>query len=206
MSEFQVISARANSMSRRKLLFGIAVNDADYVVCHQQDGEPSTCPFYKVWMSMLVRCYSVERLRRRPSYSDCAVCDEWLRFSKFREWMAKQDWKEKHLDKDILIQDNKIYSPASCCFVDSQVNTLLNTHAAARGQHMIGVCWDKSRSKFKASFSVFGKNKHIGLYNNETEAHQAYCKAKYEHIAAVAQQQTDARIKNALLSYKIKEK
>jgi len=40
--------------------------------------------------------------------------------------MERQDWEGKHLDKDILIPGNKIYSPDRCIFVSSLINLLID--------------------------------------------------------------------------------
>jgi len=40
-----------------------------------------------------------------------------------------------------------------------------------------GVCWDKSKSKWKSSIHINSKDKHLGYFPNELEAHQAYQKA-----------------------------
>jgi len=37
-----------------------------------------------------------------------------------------------------------------------------------------GVCWDKSRSKWKASAFISGRNQHIGSFTDELEAAKAY--------------------------------
>lgn len=74
---------------------------------------------------MKQRCYSALFHQRRPSYIGCVVCDEWLVFENFYYWVVNQDWKGKHLDKDILIPNNKIYSPDTCVFVSPKLNRLL---------------------------------------------------------------------------------
>jgi len=40
-----------------------------------------------------------------------------------------------------------------------------------------GVCWDKSRNKWKSSIHIKGKSKHLGRFNTEIEAHESYKKA-----------------------------
>lgn len=43
-----------------------------------------------------------------------------------------------------------------------------------------GVCFDKYSNKFKATIGFNGKNKHLGNFSNEYEAHLAYQKALKE--------------------------
>lgn len=133
-----------------RLVCGVGINDADYVVQPTVMGKQISCPYYQVWHSMLKRCYSVKRLTTFPSYVGCSVSEEWLIFSNFKAWMETQDWLGKHLDKDILYIGNKVYSEQTCVFVEDRVNYLLTDSAASRGNYMIGVNWHKATQKFVA--------------------------------------------------------
>lgn len=77
---------------------------------------------YKKWYMMLYRCYDPLQLNRRPSYQNVFVCDAWLNFQNFAAWFELNNTKGKHLDKDILIDGNKIYSPETCLFVTQTEN------------------------------------------------------------------------------------
>jgi hypothetical protein len=41
----------------------------------------------------------------------------------------------------------------------------------------VGVCWKKSKNKFEVQIKVDGKNKYLGLFTDEYEAHLVYQKA-----------------------------
>ena len=131
-------------------------------------------------------------------YQDCSVCPEWRYFMDFRAWMMMQDWKGKQLDKDLLVPGNKIYSPDTCIFVTSQLNTLLNNRRNDRGEWPLGVSWHKQHKKFRATCGINGKSKHLGYFDTSEEASHAYIKAKYSHILNIASQQSDKRIANGL--------
>lgn len=80
-------------MSKKRYVYGIAYNDADYSVYKREyvDGKIKiiwTCPFYRKWKNMLKRCYSKKELEKHPTYLECLVCSEWLTFSNFKRWMA----------------------------------------------------------------------------------------------------------------------
>lgn len=81
---------------------------------------------YKVWSSMITRCYSKKYHKRQPTYKDCEVCKEWLCFENFEKWFNENYYEIKNekvcLDKDILVKNNKIYSPNTCCFVPQAIN------------------------------------------------------------------------------------
>lgn len=182
----------------RKLVCGIGTNDANYVVQPSEGGKRTCCPFYLTWRSMLTRCYSKRYHRLRPTYRGCKVCKEWRTFSNFKIWMETQDWEEKQLDKDIL-GNGKWYSPETCCFIESWLNLLFVDHKSARGQYPIGVCWYKTRNKFRAHLRVHGKLTHIDYYDDAEEAYRAYCKAKLEYVQATIKDYPDQRIKQAVL-------
>lgn len=124
-----------NGMRKRnKLVHGVGVNDANYPVVNYSStnkitGKPTQtiCIFYNTWKAMLERCYSESLKRRRPSYIGCTVCEEWLLFSNFKVWMETQDWKGNQLDKDLLIEHNKVYSPETCLFLSREVNSFLTS-------------------------------------------------------------------------------
>ena len=82
---------------------------------------------YKVWQSMLQRCYDSAFHARRPSYIGCSVCNEWHNFQCFADWFNKNypnDGGNYQLDKDIIKDGNKIYSPETCKFVTLKENTI----------------------------------------------------------------------------------
>lgn len=189
---------------------GIGVNDADYNVVryrnyYDENGKRTKlkeweCPFYRRWHNMLTRCYSQSSLKKYPTYTDCTVCDEWLVFSNFKAWMEKQDWEGKHLDKDLLVKDNKEYCPHACLFIDSKLNTFLQMPRRMNGLPD-GVS-SRSTGKYQAQCNdpFTGKRVHIGVYGSIEDAHIAWKLAKRNHAIALAEAETDDRIKQALLN------
>lgn len=181
------------------------MNDAEYPVhLYQCSGVNKkliwVCPYYQTWASMLVRCYSANTHRTRKNYIGCSVSSGWLKFSDFRSWMVLQDWHGKHLDKDILVSGNKIYSPETCVFVSGELNGFLGDCGASRGKWPIGVSWHKKTGKFVAQCQnpFTGKRGHIGLFESPEDAHQAWRAKKHEHACRYADMQEDHRIAEAL--------
>ena len=109
MYSFQEIPANNQSISQRKLIFGLATNDAPYKIMLDNNGDRHICQIYNLWKVMIQRCYDPSALRKRPDYKDCYVCDEWMLFSNFHRWVKSQDYKNKQIDKDILKTGNKTY-------------------------------------------------------------------------------------------------
>ena len=151
---------------------------------------------YHLWKNMMRRCFSEKEKQRQPTYKDVTCCDEWLSFANFFEWVNKEvGYSGKpvgaELDKDLISRGNKIYSPEACSFVPTAVNLLLNDHGAGRGEFPVGVCFDKSRGKFKAQMMCFGRKKHLGHYTTIESASFAYKTAKEAQIKIVATQYKD---------------
>jgi len=199
--EFIEKPACKKSIGKRKPLYGVGINDADYITNPEINGKTITCPFYKRWSNMLERCFSDVFKERQRSYIGCSVCDEWLIFSVFKKWMQTQDWKLKQLDKDIIIPGNKIYSPEFCGFIDQSVNTLLNNCAASRGKYPQGVSWNKQSKKFVAMIAINSEPKYLGLYKSSLLASEAYIKAKVDLILDVANKQDNERVANGLRAH-----
>lgn len=179
------------------MIYGIGINDAGYSIKTRVKGKQVNDPYYDAWKRMLHRCYRKDKSKNK-SYIGCSVCTEWLRFSNFRNWMQDQDWEGKALDKDIINDGNKIYSPESCAFVDLATNNLLLNNKARRGSLPQGVT-KTTNSKYQARISKNAKHTHLGHFDTPEEAHQAWAKAKSELLKETAYKQSDERVKNALL-------
>lgn len=191
---------------KNKLVCGVGINDADYVtqIVKKVDGKQKRiwiCPFYKTWRNMLQRCYDETQLKRRPSYKGCTVCEEWLTFSNFKEWMNQQDYFDKVLDKDLLFIGNKEYSPTACLFVSKQINTFIIESNNSRGQTPIGVSFDKNNKRFVAACSnpFTGIQEYLGGFKDVRSAHNAWLDKKRQHCLEICKREKDLRIINALL-------
>lgn len=165
---------------------------------------------YALWCRMLQRCYSDGFKKRRPTYEGCEVSDKFKSYECFYEWCQSQvgfGVDNFQLDKDLLIKGNKIYSESACVFIPSEINLLLIKREASRGEHLIGVCWDKTNKVFVA---MVRKNKvkreYLGSFNTEIEAFNAYKQAKESFIKEQANKwkgQIDERAYNALMNYQV---
>jgi len=200
---------------KKSLVYGIGINDSDYLTeisryIYDQDGVRKRkriwfCPFFRKWSSMLMRCYCEKYLERKPTYRGCTVCEEWLTFSNFKAWMETQEWAGNHLDKDLLIQGNKVYSPETCIFVPSIVNTFLNDCAASRGVYPIGVHLDKRRNELsvKCCNPFTGKPEHLGTFpvDQVLIAGNAWKARKAIFAAQLAALQKDSRVSQALMNH-----
>ena len=167
------------------------------------------CKIYKQWYNMIERCYNEKLHQRRPTYIDCYVSDEFKDYSKWREWYDNYQYKQDdwHLDKDLLFKGNKIYSEPTCVFIPREINQVLTKREASRGEYLIGVCWDKTANAFKAQVRKNkGKREHLGYFNTELEAFNAYKTAKENYIKELADKykdMLDPRAYKALYNYTV---
>lgn len=149
---------------------------------------------YVTWYNMLDRCYGNKIKEKHPTYKDVICCDEWLLFENFYEWLHSQKNFDKwlngekwHLDKDILVKGNKVYSPETCCLVPINVNSLFVKSNATRGNLPIGV--GKERKKYKAQCNnpFTNKTEWLGSFYTVNEAFQAYKTYKENIIKQIAE-------------------
>ena len=165
---------------------------------------------YALWADMLRRCYSTTFKKKYPTYEGCEASENFKHYEYFHEWCNKQvgfsnkDW---HLDKDLLIKGNKVYSENTSVFIPSEINSLLIKREASRGEHLIGVYWSKTANAFVA---MVRKNKRksewLGSFKTEIEAFNTYRQAKESFVKEQAEKwksQIDPRAYNALMNYEV---
>lgn len=163
---------------------------------------------YITWRNMLERGHSEEYNQKYPSYKDVTVCEEWHNFQNFAQWFednynpeVMQGW---HLDKDILVKGNKIYSPETCCFVPNEINSFFVRGKSRRGDCLIGV--SKGYGKFIASCNVNKKVKNLGYFESEPEAFYVYKNFKENLSKKLAEKYKDQITKevySVLIDYKV---
>ena len=177
------------------LVCGVGISDLPHI--HGTDA-------YIHWKDMIRRCYDKKSLKTRPTYSDCTVCKEWLRFSVFKEWFDKNYIQGYALDKDILSKGNRVYSPETCCFVPIEINTLVINNKQRRGLFPLGVTAIPHSGTYRANLG----NKHLGCYSTPEEAFQAYKSAKEQYVKERATQyfqegKITHRVYQALMEYQV---
>lgn len=168
---------------------------------------------YKLWQNMLYRAYCPKHKLRFPTYVGVTVCNEWLYFGNFLEWVNREVGYGGHkkgfaLDKDLLIKGNKVYCPEACSFVPDAVNLLLGSNAAIRGSLPIGVSQMKKSGTYRARLKCWGAEKHLGSFKTPEEASAAYKIAKEAHVKIVATQHRDSvkpAVYEALMNWKVEE-
>ena len=134
---------------------------------------------------MLERCYSPKLHAKEPTYIGCTVCPEWHYLSNFKRWFDNNYVEGYHLDKDILVKGNKIYSPETCCFVPKEINFLLLNNKSRRGDFPIGV--HRKGDLFISQINKNGKRIQIGRFDTPEDAFLAYKKEKEQYVKQLAE-------------------
>jgi hypothetical protein len=162
------------------------------------------------WIEMSKRCNPNALVHNKDgAYKYCE--NKFTDFNSFCDWHQQQigydmSWQ---LDKDILIRDNKIYSPETCVLLPQELNKLLIRSDKARGQYPIGVFLKNpdSMNPFAAQLSVRNKRKHLGMFKTPEDAFLAYKISKENLIKEMAEDwkgTIDNRVYKILMNYEVK--
>lgn len=154
---------------------------------------------YVSWYNMLCRCY---KDKRATAYHDCEVCNEWLNFQNYAEWYSDNFYDigegRMHIDKDILVKGNRVYSPDNCIFVPQRINMLfvkkLNKWNLPNGISM------SYSGKYITSYNT----KHLGSFDNLEEAINAHDTEKRKCIKQIVKEygyRLPSKVSNALLNW-----
>lgn len=186
----------------KKPIYGKYLNDC-YYTANTKVGQ--------VWQSMITRCEDKQYHIKEPSYKDCSICKRWHYLSNFKEWFDNPEngYREGyHLDKDILVKGNKLYSPDTCCFVPTEINTIFTKNNQRRGGLPIGVSVNQGREGYRGVCTKYGKRHHLGYFKTPEEAFCAYKEAKESYIKEVAQEyyergEITKKVFDALMRYEV---
>lgn len=142
-------------------------------------------PEYQNWFEIMARCYD-ERLKEKNSayFGIVTVCEEWHNFSNFGKWYRENKYKvdgRLHIDKDIKIHGNKIYSPNTCILIPQRINMMFMNKENKRGLPT-GIY--EVKNGFQARYNTVN----LGTYDSIEKAYSVYASAKENAIKKVAQE------------------
>ena len=187
------------------LIYGVGINDRSRPAYINNKATKE----YDHWIGMLERCYGKNKtIKSRHTYDLCECSENFKSYSYFYDWCQNQvgfnndGWQ---LDKDILIDGNKIYSEDNCVFVPCEVNNFTTNKKSTNKSGHIGVSFHKASGKYAASISFCGKRKHLGLFEDPKEGEKFYLIAKGEMAAELAKKyksNLDERVFISLISKK----
>lgn len=164
---------------------------------------------YRLWVGMIIRCYSTKARKRRDNYSMCTVSDNFKNFQFFAGWCNQQvgfNCEGFHLDKDVVCKHNKQYHEDLCVFLPHQINTCLTQRKLLRGEYPIGVSYHKPLQKFRAQILEDQVKRHLGYFEDSCDAFHAYKSAKESQVKIMAERFRDKISEKAyrsLLDWKV---
>lgn len=133
---------------------------------------------YKVWQSMIHRCYRKKTQDRQPSYIGCTVVKEWHSYQIFAKWFDDNYIEGMCLDKDIKQagKKNKVYSPETCSFVTLADNT---TEAHAKKYMFVSPVGEVTYIYNLSEFCVknnLGRGNMGSVHRGERKQHKGWTK------------------------------
>ena len=209
MDDGKILDVYYNHLKRGKVrnpnfknLYGVAKCG---IGRHLTNVDDKPTKVYGTWKGMIDRCYNPKNFIKRPTYEGCSVCEEWLTFQVFADWFElnynPETMDRWHLDKDIIVKNNRIYSPETCAFVPNQVNILFtklkNSNGLPRGV--------RKTDSGKYS-SRLGDRFYFKVEDTPEEAFKAYKEAKENRIKEVADKWKDLidiRVYDAMQNYSV---
>ena len=166
-------------------------------------------PLYKKWNGMMQRCYNPKNKTNNPTYEACTSSETFRHFSKFKSWYYSQIGCEQegwHLDKDILIKGNKVYSEDTCCIVPPEINIALTNNKSVRGSFPQGVIYNSTKTRYRARIQRGYKWESLGTYDTPEEAFYAYKPVKEAYIKSLVEKwkdKIDPRVYESLMNWVI---
>ena len=159
-------------------------------------------PYYNIWISMIERCCCEDKRWKHPAYGGCSICDEWLCYQIFSDWCDKHYYDIKtermHIDKDILVNGNRVYSPDTCCFVPQRINMIF-MEKTNKWNLPSGISLSYN-NKYITSYN----GKHLGSFNTLDEAivtHDAEKRINIKNVANEYKDRIPLYIYEALLNW-----
>lgn len=163
---------------------------------------------YSVWNSLKNRCYDPKN-KDYKSYGAKGVkmCDDWLNFQNFKAWYDENyyeiDGEYMAIDKDIIGNGSKIYSPENCLIVPFRINGMF---VHKENGDMRGLQPVYGRYQVKVRNPITGKNDYCGTYDTVEIASKVYKECKEAIIRGVAEEykyKIPLKVYNALITFKL---
>ena len=189
------------NLNNRKLICGVGIND--YVGVCIVNGRSRIS--YSRWLGILQRCYN-NYTSKNAKYIGCTISDEWKRYSVFKAWFDEHYCGDLYpdtiweLDKDLLIDGNKVYSSDTVAIIPNTLNNLI--HDSSKGYSLSNI-----DGLYKAVLYHNNGVVTIGSYVTVEEAVYNFKLAKdrlirkvcREHILAYPESDDTVKVCNVLL-------
>lgn len=176
-------------MSSKKIL-GIGVNDAPYRTAYKKGTKTYSCLIYKKWV------FTLEKVCIKKA----TICDSWLNFMNFYQWVKQQDWKGKELSEKVFDLNNTHYSPETCVFISTCLKLLIakpsyrKTSTLGEGVHLRRI---KNYPYYTSCHHFTGKLT-TKYFKTKEDALKYYRDAKQEYLLKSFKEEKDPRLKQVI--------
>jgi hypothetical protein len=161
---------------------------------------------YRLWLGIKRRCNNGYYAKRKPTYTDCTMSDNFKDFPFFAAWCEKQvGWDQEgfQIDKDLLQQEKKQYSEDVCVFVPNSINSLFITRNRVR-KLPLGVT--RQGKKFRADLALGGKKVKSKVVDTAESAFYLYKDLKEAYAKILAEtykDRIDLRVYQLLVNFEV---
>jgi len=179
-------------MAKISKIYGVGVNDSNYATREYDNSEGKRtivweCPIFVTWKDMMKRCYSENYHKKRPTYKDCKVCNEWLSFMNFHKWAKDKIGKDPlgkklHLDKDFKFKDNHLYSPKTCIFISNTLNNFISKDEKSSKGGFKGVGFRNGKYLVWCNDPLKRYSSFVGSYDCVYEASEKFISSKLQYL------------------------
>ena len=165
---------------------------------------------YQTYNAMVSRTKTGGKVQARyPTY--IGASNGFEDFQTFADWATQQvgyGVPGFHLDKDLLVPGNKVYSPETCCFLPGEINNALRRGRSSKKSDCPVGIHHNNKNGLAACIGIHGKTVFLASTPTSTKADMAhlsrvYEKAKSAYLNALAvehQLNLDPRAFEALMA------
>lgn len=146
---------------------------------------------YTVWAHMIRRCYEVDTFLDK-TYKGCSVCPEWLCFENYEVWYDTNYKEGFEVDKDLKYLGNRVYSPETCTFIPSRINSMIgfktfnSVRKESNAELPVGVSYHKRDNVYTAQCYDGDRLVSLGYHESPDEAFSAYKEFKLKTIRSIS--------------------
>ena len=177
---------------------------------------------FSAYRRMYYRCYRENNHQSHPWNTNSTICAEQLNDSNHDDngfynfciqyidhYYEIEGEGSMHLDKDILVKNNRVYSPSTCCIVPPKINDMFGGSSKKADNGLPkGVSYSEKTGKYKPQISnIDGKQlTNIGWYETPEEAQKVYADHRRCLIIATADKYKDLipdYVYKAIINYPI---
>lgn len=143
---------------------------------------------YNTWQNIIARCYNEYAKEDNSAYYGiCTICEEWKNHQNFAKWYYDNYYdigtERMHIDKDVLVKGNTVYSPDTCIFLPQRINMIFMEKPKTKDVDLPNAVYRCAKG-YKASYN----GKSLGVFNTIEEAVEAHdCKMRI-HIKEVTKE------------------